>query len=136
MVKTYGVNGFALVQPIRLLVVEPDPSERARLKEGLVPRFDVAEATSAAEAVSAIDERYLDAILASYVLDGEHSGVWLLEYVFQHRPNVHRALMSSRWVAGLDELQERGVVWLWKAKPVCPIEFGKYFRESDRETRS
>ncbi len=127
------VDAFALINPIRLLLVDSDAQERERLRHGFEPRFEVIEAAGTAEAVAELTvARHLDAILTSYALDGQWNGVQLLQYVFEQRRNMHRILMHDKWVRELDELQlrERGVVSLFEPKPIDPVKLGKYFRES------
>lgn len=126
------VDGYALIQPIRLLLVDSEAEERARVRQGLGPRFEVTEAPSGAQAIELLGGgHYYDGILTSYLLEGAMNGVALLQYVFERRPDMYRILAHEKWVIELDELQlrERGVVSLFKAKPVDPGAIGRYFRD-------
>jgi len=123
-----ATDGLAVVGRIRLLLVDADPAERARLRADLEPRFAVTEAANADEAVGFLGTQYFEAILTDYEL-GPKDGAWLLEYVFAHHEHVLRALMSVGGVEELTELRRRGVVWLFKAKPVDAANFSRYFAQ-------
>ena len=56
------IDGFALLGQIRLLLVDKDPAERARLRKALEPRFDIVEASNAEEALARLQERWFEAI--------------------------------------------------------------------------
>jgi len=122
-----GAEG-ASVSFIRLLVVDPDPDVRASLRQGLAGRFEIDEASSAAEALARIGERFVSVVLTDYQLT-DHDGVWLLEQVQQQRPHIRRVRMSSRSVPNVLGLRDAGVLHLFMAKPVDPEAFAMYFVE-------
>ena len=127
--NTLMVDGFALVGRIRLLLVDRDPVERSRLRSTLEPRFLVVEAADVEQAVKQLDEGLFEAILTEYDLGEHRTGVWLLEYALANREQTRRALMSSTWVPELEDLEKRGVVWLFKLKPLDPVNFSAYFAD-------
>ncbi len=126
--KFLKIDGHALARHVRVLVVEPDPAERARLRTGLEPRFSVTEAQGANDAVLRLRERYFDAILTAYEL-GDPDGVWLLHYVFEHHEYVHRTLMTAKFVPDLRSLLDAGIVTLVEKKPLAAEDYAAYFVE-------
>ena len=111
---------------IRLLVVDADADVRAKLRQGLENRFEVAEAASAEEALERLGERFFSVVLADYQLP-DRDGVWLLEQVSERRPYMRRVLMSARSVPNVRGLRDAGVFQLFMAKPVEPETFAMYF---------
>jgi DNA-binding NtrC family response regulator len=111
---------------IRLLLVDRDPEARATLRKGLENRFEVAEASTAEEALAQLGERFFSVVLTDYQLP-DHDGVWLLEQVCEKRPYMRRVLMSARSVPNVRGLRDAGVFQLFMAKPVEPEAFAMYF---------
>jgi CheY-like chemotaxis protein len=111
---------------IRLLLVDRDPEARAALRERLENRFEIAEASTAQEALERLGERFFSVVLTDYQLP-DHDGVWLLEQICEKRPYVRRVLMSARAVPNVRGLRDAGVFQLFMAKPVEPETFAMYF---------
>lgn len=109
----------------RLLLVDRDPAERARLRSGLEPRFVVGEASSAQEALHRLEERWFQFILTDYEL-GEQTGVWLLQQVRTSQPHMRRAMMAAVGVPRCFSLYDEGLFWLFLAKPVDPDYFAGF----------
>jgi CheY-like chemotaxis protein len=111
---------------IRLLLVDRNAESRAALRRGLEGRFEIAEASTAQEALDQLGERFFSVVLADYQLP-DHDGVWLLERVCETRPYMRRVLMSARAVPNVRGLRDAGVFQLFMAKPVEPSAFAMYF---------
>jgi DNA-binding NtrC family response regulator len=111
---------------IRLLLVDRDPEAREALRQGLEGRFEIAEASTAEEALEQMGERFFSVVVADYQLP-DHDGVWLLERVCETRPYMRRVLMSARAVPNVRGLRDAGVFQLFMAKPIEPETFAMYF---------
>jgi DNA-binding NtrC family response regulator len=111
---------------MRLLLVEGDQGERARLCRGLEKRFCIWEAATAEDALRVCEDHWVSIVLANYAL-ADHDGVWLLERIAQLHPHMHRVLMSDRAVHNVRGLRDSGVFRLFVAKPVEPEGFSAYF---------
>ncbi len=109
----------------RLLLVDRDPQERARLCRTLESRFDICEAGSAEEALARLGERWFQIILTDYEL-GDQTGVWLLEQVKRTQPHMLRTLASAVGVPRCFTLHEEGLFWLFLPKPVDPNHFADF----------
>ena len=110
---------------VRLLVVSDDET-RTTLREGLHRRFEIAEAGTAAEALSFVRARWFGTVVVDYELR-DASGVALLRQLAAEFPSTHRILISRRVVPDLGTLLDEGIVELFFAKPVNSREFSDFF---------
>ena len=111
---------------VRLLVAA-DAETRGTLRNGLHRRFEVAEATTIADARSMVRARWFGAIVIDYDLD-DAAGLPLLERLAEDSPHTHRILISRRAVPNLRDLLDDHIVELFLAKPIDADEFASFFR--------
>ncbi len=127
-----GSDSLASINRCALLIVEDEPSLQKTLIAIFRDEFEVTIAGSGEEALEAIARREVHLVLTDHRLPGM-SGVHLLEWVRQNRPQTVRLLMSGH--AELKDAVEavnRGQIYRYLVKPWRVDELRQSVRDAAR----